>query len=107
MSRKGQGPMKPIKCITYVLCLVAGLVTTSPAQTKPGGERARQHRAELQRPLGAFADWARSYAAKPSLAPSTPALQEGLALAKERRAALKKLIDSDPALLCRRPLAVR
>jgi sugar lactone lactonase YvrE len=88
--------MKPIKCITYVLCLVAALVITSPAQTHPGGERTRQHRAELERPLNAFADWARSHAARPDIAPS--ALQEGLAFAKQRRAAVKKLIDSDPAL---------
>ena len=90
--------MKPIKCITYVLCLVAALVITSPAQTHPGGERTRQHRAELERPLNAFADWATSHAVTPDIAPSTPAFQEGLALAKQRRAALKKLIDSAPAL---------
>jgi len=38
------------------------------------------------------------YSAKPAAVSSRPVPEEGLALAKQRRAALKKLIDSDPAL---------
>src|SRR5690242_12869396 len=89
--------MKLIKCLTYVLCLVAVLVTVSRAQTNLGSDQIRQHRSELQRVLGAFADWAKRYASKTSRERTSRGVEEGLVLAKERRAALKKLIEAEPA----------
>ena len=89
--------MKLIKCLTYVLCLVAVLVTVSAAQTNLSSDQIRQRRSELQRVLGAFADWAKRYASKTRGEPTRQVVEEGLVLAKERRAALKKLIEIDPA----------
>jgi len=90
--------MKLIKCLTYVLCLVAVLVTVSPAQTNLGSDQMRQRRSELQRALGAFADWAKRYASKTGGERTNQAIEEGLVLAKKRRAVLKNLMESDPAL---------
>jgi M6 family metalloprotease-like protein len=90
--------MKPIKCLTYVLCLVAALVTISPAQSNLGSDQIRQHRLALQRVLGAFADWAKRNASKTGGEPNRQALQEGLVLAKERRVVLRQLMESDPEL---------
>jgi len=90
--------MKLIKYLTYVLCLVAVLVTVSPAQTNLGSDQMRQRRSELQRALGAFADWAKRYASKTGGERTNQAIEEGLVLAKKRRSALKELMESDPAL---------
>ena len=90
--------MKPIKCLTYVLCLVAALVTISPAQSNLGNDQTRQHRVALQRVLGAFADWAKRNASRAGSEPGKQAIEEGLVLAKERRVVLRQLIESDPAL---------
>src|SRR6516225_5289012 len=90
--------MRPIKCLAYVLCLVAVLVTVSTAQSNPGSDQIRQQRSEVQRVLAAFAEWAMRNASKAGSEPSKQAIKEGLVLAKERRVALRKLIESDPAL---------
>jgi hypothetical protein len=48
--------------------------------------------------MGAFADWARCNASKTGGESTRLTIEEGLVLAKERRVALRKLIESDPAL---------
>src|SRR5436190_7282100 len=90
--------MQPIKCLTYVLCLATVLATTSPAQLNRAGEATRQSRSALQRPVNDFAAWAAQHAARPGALRSATTIEEGLALAKARRAALRQLIDFDPAL---------
>jgi hypothetical protein len=69
--------MKPFKCLTSALCLVAMVVTVSPAQTNLGSDQIRQHRVELQRVLGAFAAWTKRYTSKTGAVPTKQATEEG------------------------------
>jgi hypothetical protein len=90
--------MQATKCLAYVLCLGAVLITASPAQTNHANEEAQPRRAELQRALTALASWAKRYATKTGAVSGTRAVEEGIRLAKQRRAALGQLMESDPAL---------
>src|SRR5579862_9349360 len=89
--------MQPTKCLSYVLCLGAVLVTLAPAQSTSPENLARPRRVELQRALASFASWARRNATKSGSISGQKALQEGIELAKQRRAALHELLQSDPA----------
>jgi M6 family metalloprotease-like protein len=90
--------MQANKCLSYVLCIGAVLITASPAQTNRSPEATQPRRAELQRALTAFASWAKRYVTKTGAVTGSQRLAEGVRLAKQRRLAFVKLMESDPAL---------
>ena len=90
--------MQPIKCLAYVLCLGAVLVSISPAQTASTRAPILPRRIELQRALASFASWAKRYATKSGSVTGASSLEEGLRLAKQRRVAFLELIQSDPSM---------
>lgn len=90
--------MQVTKCSAYVLCLAAVLVTLAPAQTANPSQPTRPRRVELQRALASFASWTKRYSGKSGAIAGPKALEEGVALAKQRRSAIRQLIQSDPAL---------
>jgi hypothetical protein len=89
--------MSSHKCLTYVLCLGAVVFTLAPAQGTNPNHPNQQRRVELQRALASFASWAKKYATKSGTITGSRAVDEGVSLAKQRRAALRELIQSDPA----------
>lgn len=90
--------MKLPLCLTHVLCLGAVVFTLIPAQGTNSTQPGRPRRVELQRALVSFASWAKRYAAKSGTIAGPGAIEEGLKLAQQRRAALRELIQTDPAV---------
>src|SRR5581483_10307847 len=94
-KQKESGTMKPTKCLTYVLCLAAVLVTTAGGQLSANTTRQPVARAELRRALDSFAEWTGRNANRVDWPQNIQ--EEGLKIAKQRRAALTQLIETDPA----------
>src|SRR5216684_3319453 len=88
--------MQPLKCLS-LLCLGAVLVSAEPVQLANPGHQIEQPGAGRPQALAAFESWAKRYAATPGGNSRAPMLAQGLALAKERHAALRELVISDPA----------
>jgi hypothetical protein len=74
------------------------VLTLAPAQGTNPTRPSQPRRVELQRALASFASWAKRYSIKSGTIAGSRAVEEGVALAKQRRAALRELIQSDPAL---------